>query len=122
MVQFLLHFYSLWKLLATHQMHEHDKALVLVAGQSHRLAGPFQLATVMLGNQYGHNALQMLDIIALHIVPRLHAQDVQSLGHSCRQLWELVDTAVPPASWLSVASLSFPPGHPILNLDPAKVS
>ena len=67
---------------------------------------------------HSNSALQMMDIIACHIIPKLHLRDVQALGQTCRQLRALTHTTIPEGSWRTSASLSLPAGHPLLTAPP----
>lgn len=75
----------------------------------------------MFGGHGSQTTLPMLDIIATQVIPRLQVRDVQSLAQTCQQLRNLVITDLPPASWLATASHSFPPGHPMLGINPLQM-
>lgn len=65
--------------------------------------------------------VSLLDIVATHVVPHLNVQDVQSLAHTCQRMRQLVNTAVPSASWTAVATHSCALGHPLRSCEPEMV-
>ena len=55
-----------------------------------------------------------MDILLLHVLPRLQAQDIQALAHICTLLSTLVSSGLPDSTWASVPANTFPAGHPLL--------
>ena len=70
----------------------------------------------MLVGQGGTQELQLLDILALHIVQHLPIRDVLTLSYTCKGLRKLVHTGITGATWQHIVARSFPPGTPLQSL------
>ncbi len=57
------------------------------------------------------------DVLAFHIIPRLRLRDAWALSQACSSLWKLVQTGLPDATFGSLVRNSFPPGHPLLQVE-----